>query len=541
MQETNFKKETAANIDLFTKEGKQKTKSTVLIEIANKHELFHDPTGEGYATISINGHKETWPIKSKVFKDHLADQYFMLTEAGVSRNIIADATDTLRGQARVRGERHEVHRRVAALDGKIYIDLCDHCWRVVEVTKNGWQILDDSPVKFLRSPNSTSLPLPEYGGSIDDLWPLMNVRVEDRPLVFAFLVRALQPKPPFFVICIVGEQGTGKSFITELLRVLCDPSLSATNSPPKDDRDFFAGAINNWCLTYDNMSGVPPWLSDSLCRVLTGSSFSCRTLYTTTEETSIPLARPVILNGIDDLASRPDLADRSFALNLQPINPKDFKTSDDLWAQYDEIKGGVFASLLSGISSALKTINGTDVAYKSRMLGATKWVAAAESGAGISGFIESYEKNQKDMVIISLESSPFIAALLDMVKEKKEWEGTPADLQDLLPNYARDEDSIRSKAWPKSPVWVSRFLRRHAPALRKIGMEVEMSRESTERHIHLSMTVDSKNLTPHSQAKYDNESVQGEKNTVITVTDDGNDSINHQLSAYAKDKWEDIR
>lgn len=555
MQKEAYKNEKESCINLFDSDGKPKTKATVLIEIGSQYELFRDPLGDGYATILINGHEETWPINSSFFKNLLADQYYMLAESGVSRNIIGDAIDTLRGQARVRGEQHEVHRRTASNDGKIYIDLCDADWRVVEITKDGWQVLKTSPVKFLRSANNASLPLPEEGGSLDDLWSLMNISVEDRALVFGFLVRSLQSQPPFFVICIVGEQGTGKSFITELLRRLCDPSTSATSSPPKDDRDFFAGAINNWCIAYDNMSGVQPWLSDSLCRVLTGSSFSCRTLYTTTEETSIALARPVILNGIDDLASRPDLADRAIVLNLQPIKPQDFETTDNLWAKYDSIKGGLFGVLLSGISSALRTVSETEVAYRSRMLSATKWAAAAEAGAAAGGFIDAYARNQREMVIISLESSPFIAALLDMITIKKEWEGTPVDLQDLLPQYARDEEAVKSKAWPKSPVWVSRFIRRHAPALRKIGMVVELSRDSTERHIHLEMTVNPKKLVTPSQENIDDHTckdqdftvttvmdhVQGRKNNVTTVTDDSNDSNDSKKATMSVTKNEPVQ
>lgn len=384
----------------------------------------------------MDGHSETWPIKSKVFTELLADQYFILSNKGVSRNVVTDATDTLRGQARVHGKQHKIYRRTAALNGKIFIDLCDSQWRVVEISEDFWRVVANSQIKFLRSPSSKALPLPVSAGNINDLWPLINVRIADRPLVVGFLTRSLHSAPPYFGLCVIGEQGTGKSTFTTILRALCDPSTAMLRPPPKDDRDFLAGAVNNWCLTYDNLSGMQPWLSDSLCRLLTGGSFAARTLYSTNEETTIPLARPAILNGIDDLTARPDLADRAIVITLQPIPDCDRLEERELWERFDRIKGKVFGVLLDGLCSALRNIDSVDLPYKPRMVNAARWATAAEEGLGLQSgsFMKSYADNQQDMVSISLEASPFIAALLDMVKQKRQWEGKPTELLSLLPN-----------------------------------------------------------------------------------------------------------
>jgi len=476
-------------ISLFDEDGKPKTKATILIEIGSQHELFHDETGSGYATIAVNGHRETWPINSRPFSEMLADKYFQLSGKGVSRNIVADATDTLKAMARVNGKVHKIFRRVAFLDGKIYIDLCDKDWRVVEISCEGWQILNRSPVKFLRSPSSLALPIPESGGTLEALWALLNIQESDRPLIAGFLARALSPTPPYFVLCVVGEQGTGKSVFTAILRTFCDPSTAMLRPPPRDERDFLAGAINNWCIAYDNMSGIKPWLSDSLCRVSTGGSFAARTLYSTTDETTIPLARPAILNGIDDLTSRPDLADRAIAVNLQPISDNRRIEERELYKSLDSAKGAVFGTLLNGLCSALRNVDSVKLTHRARMIDAITWATAAEEGLKLppGSFKRAYAKNQEDMVLTSLESSPFISALLDMVREKRHWSGSPADLLRMLPHYARDEGAIKSKVWPKTPGWTGRTLRRHAPALRKIGLEVDLSRESAGRRITLSL------------------------------------------------------
>jgi hypothetical protein len=70
-------------------------------------------------------------------------------------------------------------------------------------------------------------------------------------------------------------------------------------------------ANNGHVLAFDNLSGLQAWLSDALCRLASGGSFAVRKLYTNDEEILFQAARPMILNGIEEVISRPDLADRA--------------------------------------------------------------------------------------------------------------------------------------------------------------------------------------------------------------------------------------
>ena len=53
---------------------------------------------------------------------------------------------------------------------KIYIDLCDPEWRVVEIDKHGWSVLSRSPVLFIRKKSMSALPIPAEGGDINNIW-----------------------------------------------------------------------------------------------------------------------------------------------------------------------------------------------------------------------------------------------------------------------------------------------------------------------------------------------------------------------------------
>ena len=104
-----------------------------------------------------------------------------------------------------------------------------------------------------------------------------------------------------------------------MLRSLVDPATPAHTTRPKNERDLVISAHNSWVQAFDNLSTIPDWLSDALCRLATGGGFGTRTLYTDREEQLFYALRPVLLNGIEDLTTRPDLADRAIVLRLEPI------------------------------------------------------------------------------------------------------------------------------------------------------------------------------------------------------------------------------
>jgi len=95
-----------------------------------------------------------------------------------------------------------------------------------------------------------------------------------------------------------------------MLRNLIDPSSSQLRTLQKSDRELMISAKNGWVVAYDNLSGVSKDVSDRLCRLSTGAGFSTRGLYTDSEEVIYNASRPIILNGIDDIANRNDLAIR---------------------------------------------------------------------------------------------------------------------------------------------------------------------------------------------------------------------------------------
>ena len=104
-----------------------------------------------------------------------------------------------------------------------------------------------------------------------------------------------------------------------MLRSLVDPSAAPIRAIPRDDRDLLVAARNSWTLIFDNLSGMPIWFADALCRLATGSGFGTRALHTDYDEIIFDAARPIVLNGISGLTDRADLADRAITVHLATL------------------------------------------------------------------------------------------------------------------------------------------------------------------------------------------------------------------------------
>jgi hypothetical protein len=146
---------------------------------------------------------------------------------------------------------------------------------------------------------------------------------------------ALRPGGPYPLLVIAGEQGSAKTVLSKLLRALVDPNVAPVRTLPREERDLFIAANNGHVLAFDNISALPPWLSDTLCRLASGGAFAVRQLYTDQDEVLFEAARPIILNGIEDVVTRPDLADRGLFVTLRPILEAQRRPEQELWGKFE--------------------------------------------------------------------------------------------------------------------------------------------------------------------------------------------------------------
>ena len=281
---------------------------------------------------------------------------------------MTSALAVLEARARFDGPQREVFLRVAGHDDKIYIDLCDKDWQVVEIDTDGWRVIADAPVRFYRRKGMGALPVPTRGGSLKTLRKYLNVKNDDDfVLAVAWAFAALRDRGPYPVLDVTGEQGSAKSTFLEVLRRLIDPNTAPLRTPPNDERDLFIAAANGYVLAYDNLSTLPNWLSDSLCRLSTGGGFATRLLYTDDEERLFNAARPILLNGIVDVVARGDLADRCVALQLAPIPDTKRRREREFWDAFDHDHSSILGALLDGVVYGLRELPNVHLDHLPRM------------------------------------------------------------------------------------------------------------------------------------------------------------------------------
>jgi hypothetical protein len=329
-------------------------------------------------------------------------------------------------------------------------------------------------VRFVRRRGMLALPAPAKGGSLNELRALVNVPDDGAwRLYVAWLVAAFRPDRPFPILAVNGEQGSAKSTLCKMARALIDPNLAPLRRPPRDERDLAIAGSNGWVVGYDNLSGIPPWLSDALCCLATGSGFGTRELYTDAEEKLFAATRPVLVNGIEDVATRGDFLDRALTLTLPAIDGEARRDEEELWQRFEEARPRILGALLDAVSTALRNRPTTKLSSKPRMADFATWVVAAEPALGwpAGAFLDSHQRNRGAANALALEASVLTSPLLVLMEQQGTWTGPARELLAALEKHA-DEKTRKARDWPTGPRKLSGDLRRIAPNLRRAGISV---------------------------------------------------------------------
>jgi hypothetical protein len=517
-----------------TKKQANPTQKEILLNLASALDLFHTSEGEVYAKIPVSNHYETWHVRSKGFRGWLSGLFYQREGKVPNAQSMNDALTTIEGIGQFESPQDEVHVRVAGYDGRIYLDLANKKWEVVEISKDGWKVIKNSEVNFRRPKGLLPLPYPDRNGDLNCLRSYLNLPDGDQGevnwrLIIGWLVQVGRPQGPYPVLVLNGEQGSAKSTLSRFLKMIIDPCTVPLRTMPRSERDLAISANNNWTLVFDNLSGMRAWLSDAICRLSTGGGFSTRQLYTNDEETLFNSMRPVILNGIDEMVTRHDLADRCLFLNFPPISDAQRLTEQELGQRFEKDHSLILGVILNALVTALKNISETTLEEMPRMADFALWVQAAEPALPWeeNGFLSAYNTNRKEVIDLALDADLVASEIRKLMTAMDAWEGTPTELLDQLEKEMTDKE-IHKKAWPKTPAWLSRRLRRAASFLRRSGIEVDFDhKDANRRTIRLSRIMEQNTVTPVTTVFSNGGEVLINDDTEdATDTNDGNDNNN---------------
>lgn len=472
-------------LNQFDSQGKKKAQATLLIDIAQNCQLFHNSEGKAFAQLNINNHQEVWAVDSVGFKDYLNQQYYQITNRGANSNALRDALDTIRAKAKYDDKEQAVYLRIAQINDKIYIDLCNRQWQVIEVSTSGYKILNKSPVMFWRSQGMQPLPKPKPNDNVELMKKYLNIKDTDFYLIVAWVLAALQAGAGAYPILILhGEQGTAKTTTARMLRELTDPHSYPISTRPRNEDDLTIMASNNRVIALDNLSGITRNMSDTLCGFATGTNQLTRKLYTNTDLVQLKLKCPVILNGIDDIATRGDLTSRSLIINLPSINQ--YKNQTKLWQDFKDDLPNIFGTLLNGLVSGLKNIACTPIDNAPRMADFAKWVSACTKAYNWNDeFIKAYRDNIGSNNQNLVDGSLFATTIIDLAHHQNHWKGTASDLLKELPD----------KLKISTPRGIKNQIKRYKPALTTAGVDINYHRSHGKNLISISKQISQSDIT----------------------------------------------
>src|SRR5215203_453977 len=477
------------------------SRSILLLRYAQLAEYFHDPDEEAYATVPQDLRKETWSLRSRGFKRWLRYTFYIQEKqrlggafepAPLRASMITDVVKQLEAKAQFEGVRRTAHLRSAEADGKIFIDLCNRKWEVVEISAEGWQIrsADEVPVRFIRSKGMAPLPTPEAEpgfGSVEPLKELLNLKGEEGErsfrLILAWLLQALRARGPYPVLVLLGERGSAKSTAARILRSLIDPSTVPLRTQPRKPHDLYIDATSSWVLSLDNISSLPVWLSDTLCQLSTGGGFTTRTLFTDRDQELFSAMRPVIVNGISDVATPDDLVQRALIVRLPSIPKGHYRPEREIYAELRAARPQILGALLDAASVGLLEAPQTEVKAPPRMADFARWATATEAvlGGEPGSFMEAYGYSDREGTHQALEASALSTPLWSLANEFAKHGGWVGTAKEMLKRLGEDvdDDVRRSREWPQAPNALSRQLKRLGPLFREVGIRIEeLPRES---------------------------------------------------------------
>ena len=465
--------------------GKRRPAADRLIEIGTTQaRLFHDSSNEAYAVLTVGEHEETYRLRSTSFRRWLIERFYDEEGNAPGSEALKRALETLGARAEFDGPLEEVCLRVAIHAGELWIDLGAKDWNTVHVTSSGWSVGSSAPVHFVRGRTCHPFPIPERGGNLRALLPYLNASSVEDPhfvLAVAWVVGAFHPNGPYPILVVNGEQGSGKSTGSRFLRRLADPSSLPIRSAPRDERDLAVAAQGNRVIAFDNLSSLPDWLSDALCRLTTGGGFGTRQLYTDDEEMIFCGTRPVLINGIPLVGDAADFRDRALpcAWPLLSRRRREQDLAKDFEREFPAILGAIFDALVMALAHANDPAPTTEF----RMADFAVWVIGAEAALPWpkGTFEKVYTSVRQGATEDAIAESPVAQAIRALAAQRGHWEGSATDLMPLLASRATPEvDTMKPPSWwPKSPKALGHTLKRLTPDLRRVGWAVEKTERRT--------------------------------------------------------------
>jgi hypothetical protein len=205
-------------------------------------------------------------------------------------------------------------------------------------------------------------------------------------------------------------------------------------------------------------------------------------------------ARPILLNGIEEVISRPDLGDRAILLTLAPIGETQRRPESQLWREFEIARPRILGALLDAVVHGLRTLGRVHLDRLPRMADFAIWATACETALWPAGtFARAYAANRRTAIEGMIDADPVAACVREIMAERSSWTGSAADLLRASVGRGSDGSSTDRTGWPNNPRALAGRLRRVQTPLRAVGIEIGFRREGRAGTRIIRMNTISKN------------------------------------------------
>ena len=470
---------------------RRRSQADKLIELvtAERAVLFRDQFNEPHAHILVDDHWEIWRVRSKQFRRWLCSLLWESEQKAPHSNALTSALTIIESRACFKGEQITLENRVCWYEGALWYDLSNRNWEVVRITEGGWEIVTDPPILFRRYAHQSAQVVPDTSGDIEALNEFLNLAKEEQKLLLlVYLITCFLPDIPHPIPVLYGPQGASKTTLARVLRRLIDPSAVEVLSLPRNVNDIVQQLSHHWFAFFDNVTGIPAWISDALCRAVTGEGFSKRELYSDDDDVIYAFRRCIGLNGINLAAQKPDLLDRSILFKLERISRENRKGEKALWSYFEEKRPQILGGIFDALSKAITLRKGVNLPTVPRMADFTYWGCAVSNALGHNQeeFLDSYYANIGEQNEEAVHENPVAIALTAWMENRDEWEGTPSELLGDLEAMANVEKiDMRQKTWPKAANALSRRINEVKTNLAEMGIMIRCEKTTNGKRMIL--------------------------------------------------------
>ncbi|MCA8936464.1 MAG: hypothetical protein KDB68_09660 [Planctomycetes bacterium] len=429
-------------------------------------------------------------IRSEEFAGFLLERFLSDYNAVPQEAAMREAIGAITRLAKLKGSTVETHIRVASERESVTVDLANEDGTFLEVNADGIRHTDSPAARFMHLRDLKPLPVPAETSSAESLFELLRAfNIKDLVsqtltigcLLSWFIRWAAQP-----ILHLQGPQGCGKSTATRMLLSFLMPGGSGVTLP-SSERDLLVAAANMPIVAYDNVSVISPAMSDSLCRLATGSGMQRRGLYTDMAIFRILVRRPIVLNSITDVVERADLADRVVKIRMAAVEPADRMKESSLQDAYEELFPSALGALLHGVQTCLKRLPDVRVKELPRLADFAAIVEAASPAFGWdeNHFTSTMFEVQQQAKVDRLMDMPLVPPLLELLGEGP-FAGSATQLHAELTDRVPDR---RPSDWPGNAQALSRLLEELAPDLEELGIYIHRERTSDSRRLRIERDV----------------------------------------------------